>query len=292
MGLPDHTDEFTDGLDPSMWRVRGEEWGDAPVYLSYDQAVIRTENVSTRNGNLVITTDWLDEPVDLGDHTRYFSTGYVDTHKRFTQQYGRWEIRAKLPLTQGASRGIWPAIWMLNTGDARGEIDLMESYGAPNDQPSMRDGGWSSTLHEDSWHASGTEQIQAPDTPDPADGSYLGDRFHTWTLEWVPGEMRFLFDGVEYWRVTEAEEPWLGEAFTEEGVDLRLNTQVGMEWAGFVTPETFDEITLPAEYLVDYVRIWEYEPGDQPFARGLRPEQPGLGRAPIPERGRPTDSPG
>ena len=46
-------------------------------------------------------------------------------------QYGRFDIRTKLPHGQG----IWPAIWMLPTDDrygswaSNGEIDIMEYKG-------------------------------------------------------------------------------------------------------------------------------------------------------------------
>ncbi len=50
----------------------------------------------------------------------------------FSQTYGRYEMRAKLP----TGKGLWPAFWMLPEQDrygawaASGEIDIMEAWGS------------------------------------------------------------------------------------------------------------------------------------------------------------------
>lgn len=53
------------------------------------------------------------------------------TNGKFTQTYGRFEARLKLPKGQG----IWPAFWMLGADIGSvgwpnsGEIDIMENVG-------------------------------------------------------------------------------------------------------------------------------------------------------------------
>src|SRR5438270_6702058 len=65
-----------------------------------------------------------------------YTSARLKTRKRdgrplFSQRYGRFEFRAKLP----TGRGIWPALWMLPQGDRygpwplSGEIDVMEARG-------------------------------------------------------------------------------------------------------------------------------------------------------------------
>src|SRR4029079_16611605 len=54
-----------------------------------------------------------------------------DGSSLFSQVYGRYEFRAKLPTGQG----VWPAIWMLPQDEkyggwpASGEIDILEARG-------------------------------------------------------------------------------------------------------------------------------------------------------------------
>lgn len=129
-------------LDTSRWRTR------TGTYLSYDEAIIGGSQVSVANGSLRIVTERLEDPVTRGGRLRAFDTGYVDTIGRFSQQYGRWEMRARLPLTEGASRGLWPAFWLRDSAGL-GEIDIMEAIGDPHTQLRAQPAGsWSSTIHE------------------------------------------------------------------------------------------------------------------------------------------------
>ncbi len=86
-------------------------------------------NAYIKDGKLVITAK--EETVyDMNTRFDYTSSRMI-TKGKYEVQYGRMEIRAKLPIGQG----IWPAIWMLgndidfNTWPACGEIDIMEYLG-------------------------------------------------------------------------------------------------------------------------------------------------------------------
>ena len=62
---------------------------------------------------------------------RDYTSARLTTQFKGDWTYGRYEIRAKLPTTQG----IWPAFWLLpsrtryGSGAAGGEIDIMELVG-------------------------------------------------------------------------------------------------------------------------------------------------------------------
>jgi hypothetical protein len=106
----------------------------------------------------------------------------------FTTLYGRVEFRAKVPW----GKGLWPALWMLPQDDkyggwaASGEIDLMEIVG---EKP-----------HEvlNSIHFGSTYPKRSLITTVHAlpGGSTVSD-WHTYAVEWEPGEIRFYVDGVQ-----------------------------------------------------------------------------------------------
>ena len=90
----------------------------------------RTANAELQDGALVIRV--LKEPLTGSDNiTRNYTSARLVTRNKFTQTYGRFEARLKVPYGQG----IWPAFWMLgNDLDSAGwpkcgEIDIMENIG-------------------------------------------------------------------------------------------------------------------------------------------------------------------
>ena len=70
-----------------------------------------------------------------------FTSGWLDTEQKFSQRYGRFSVRARLPDVQATN--IWPAHWLVpdqSSADCKegvsrcaccwpvgGEIDIMES---------------------------------------------------------------------------------------------------------------------------------------------------------------------
>lgn len=85
----------------------------------------RPENARTENGNLVIETRW----ENMGDCP--YTSASMNTRRKKFWQFGRFEMRAKLP----SGPGIWPAFWTCgNVGKwpENGEIDIMEMWGGTN----------------------------------------------------------------------------------------------------------------------------------------------------------------
>ena len=94
------SDEFDgDAVDTTKWDVlhRKNSHNNEKQYYLPEQATVA-------DGILRITA--VDEPYDGKD---YCSARLEST---FTQAYGKFEIRAKLPTT----KGLWPAIWLLPRG--------------------------------------------------------------------------------------------------------------------------------------------------------------------------------
>ena len=233
-------DEF-DGtsVDTARWRVRNE------TTLSFDQARIMAANVSVSDGKLSITGRR--ESISGRD----FTTGYLDTIGKFSRQYGRWEIRAKLPTAPQVSRGLWPAFW-LRADQLPGEIDVMEAWGDPASRtPNSLTSSYAWTVHENTNSPAGSQrfggwgQLRNP----------IADSFHVWAVDWSPECLKFSMNGVTTGSVALATAPWLVPSLAGP-VNIRLNLQIGSSYWGFADAAAPEQTKLPATYLVDYVRVY------------------------------------
>jgi PKD repeat protein len=252
-GNPVWSDEFTTaGINTSKWNARNN------ATLSYDQAIIYTaNNVINGDGYLRQKVERLGTPVNQGGRMRYFSVGYLDTIGKFSQKYGRWEMRAITPLTPNVSKAIWPAFW-LRDSTGTGECDVMEAYGTPRAHMDTKPAGVSEmTIHQDTNHSSGTVKINK--VPSVTQFNNADGQFHTYAVEWTPEGFRFLYDGIERWFPKTAQYPWFETSFTG-GLNIRLDVQMGDSYYGFYDPAHPETTVLPVEYVVDYIRVWAYTP--------------------------------
>lgn len=246
-GVPVHRDEFDAGLE--QWTVRDRSTHGS---LSYDRALIGSSQVAVRNGMLTITGRRLAVPVP-GSEDRPFLTGYVDSAGIFSQEYGRWEIRARLPVPPGSSQGIWPAFWLRPDNSAtEGEIDIMEAYGTSASAPyglSTRSRTQAS-LHFDQ---SGQNKTSGWTPAIPG----LDTEFHVWAFEWTPAGMAWYIDGLLYKTVRREDYPAYDAAFgTGAKFHMRLNLQYGSKYWGYPDPVDPDITADLAPFDIDYVRVW------------------------------------
>jgi beta-glucanase (GH16 family) len=218
-------DEF-DGnkVDPQKWTVffDGKPHNNELQYYTYDE-------VWAQNGNLVIRSR--KRPFTGPHGTRQYTSGKLSTARKFSFLYGTVEMRAKLP----RGRGIWPAFWMLPAHEKTWppEIDIMESLGhEPNKiYMSNHTGLWPNT----------DAHISSFTGPD-----YSAD-FHTYTVEWAPGWLRWKIDGVTRKEIT--------EGVPDQPMYLILNTAVGGKWPG--SPD--ESTPFPQQFLIDYVHVYQAE---------------------------------
>ncbi|WP_164515050.1 carbohydrate binding domain-containing protein [Paenibacillus lentus] len=236
-------DEF-DGarIDTSKWNYiqGGGGYGNNELQNYTD----REKNARIENGHLVL------EAYKEDYQGNAYTSAKLTTEGKGDWTYGRFEIRAQMP--QG--KGIWPAIWMMPTDPnlysgwpASGEIDIMELLGH---EPNKIYG----TLHYGLPHEHTQDSYTLPD------GATFADDFHTYAVEWEPGEIRFYIDGVLYskqsnWFSKNQQE---GEEYTypapfDRDFFLQLNVAVGGDWPG--SPDSTTE--FPQKMLVDYVRVYE-----------------------------------
>lgn len=215
------SDEFpTNHLDLSKWNIGqvSDQNFDGGINY-YDPA-----NVYLFNNHLVIRAT---SHVKSSNHKTYYSSGRVTTKGKFSFLYGKVEVRAKLPGTQS----LWPAIWMLPAdGSWPPEIDIMELMGSDPHTVSM-------TLH------AGSSRRQRLDQSSYVGPDYTAD-YHTFSVEWTPGQLQWLIDGAVRKTVT--------HDVPTRAMYLRINTSIGGDWPGNPTRHT----VLPQYLDVEYVRVY------------------------------------
>jgi len=153
-----------------------------------------------------------------------FLSGALSTHDTFAQKYGYFEARIKIP----SHVGTFPAFWLYHKnrkweGTQRTEIDIMENLGhAP----------WYiyNTLH----YFSNVSATYPGDPnfirPEPQGQIYSGtdysQQYHTYAVQWEPGHITWLIDGVK------TSEVWHW-ATNNEALYLILNLAIGGNWTNF-----------------------------------------------------------
>ncbi len=113
--------------DQTKWTydIGGAGWGNNELESYTDR---RENSYLDGQGNLVIKVIKEDYTGPDGIKRDYTSARML-TKGKFTQKYGRFEARIKMPLEQG----IWPAFWMLGDDIDKvgwsqcGEIDIMKT---------------------------------------------------------------------------------------------------------------------------------------------------------------------
>src|SRR5690606_28244887 len=219
--------------NPAVWtnELGASGWGNNELQNYVNS---RSNSAMDGNGNLVITA--------RRDGAGYTSARLV-TNDKVELQYGRIEASIKIPRGQG----IWPAFWMLGAGFPQtswpnsGEIDIMENIGR---EPHLVHG----TVHGPGY--SGANGISG--TYMHPQGWSFADTWHTFAIDWKPGEITWFVDGQQYHRVTRASvggNPWV----FDQKFFLILNVAVGGNWPGYPDGST----QFPQQMFVDYIRVFD-----------------------------------
>ncbi|MGX1313878.1 beta-glucanase (GH16 family) [Streptomyces calvus] len=239
------SDEF-DGAagtapDPAKWTLETGGTGNGNNELQY--YTNSTDNAALDgNGNLVITARKnTDSALQCWYGPCQYTSARLNTANTFTQAYGHFEARIKIPRGQG----IWPAFWMLGNDlgsvgwPNSGEIDIMENVG---NEPNTVHG----TLHGPGYSGSGG--IGAPYSL--PDGRAFADDFHVFAVDWSPEKITWSVDGQTYQTRTPADlggNKWV----YDHPFFLILNLAVGGNWPGSPDGST----QFPQTMTIDYVRV-------------------------------------
>ncbi len=255
------SDEFdVDGKPSSDWSyesgfVRNEE-------LQWYQS----QNSKVKDGCLVIVAQkcsYFNPHYEAGSSDwrknreiiRYTSSSLTT---KFSQQflYGRFEIRAKIPVASGA----WPAIWLLGNKwewPNCGEIDIMEYY-IKNGQPSiLANACWGSAERWKAIWNSAVVPFSHFTEKDPG----WADKFHLWRMDWDKTYIRIYLDDELLNDIDLSKTQNKGyegnkkNPFSNDVVGFKyyllLNLAIGSNGG---EP---DESQFPFRYYIDYVRVYQ-----------------------------------
>lgn len=206
-------------LDPDKWAYC-PEW-------ERDDCIWKSEAAFLRDGDLILAV--------TGDEIPY-KAGAIRTRGIFEQTYGCYEIRCKLPQTEGINGAFWlmcDGAGAENTfGGSDGcEIDILE---APHHD-------WSQIQHALHFDGYGTKHKTVAKEL-ILEGIY-DDKYHTYSLVWTQESYRFYVDGEMTWEIG-------GIWVCSVPCYLKLTVSVG-GWAG-----AFDPSVTPVSGLtVDYIRV-------------------------------------
>ena len=253
------SDEFEgDSLDRTKW---GFPWWETERKGGY----WHEDLVSVKDGNLVITTAYYDEPlenyyydnwhdrIDFDDYKEGWYTGCIETRGNYEFCYGYFECRCILP----KSSGMWSAFWMMNDGvsnvDGSGqdgtEVDVFESM-----------------YYKDKWWGAGDAVVTGihydgygEDHKGDTIGKWFAnnpyEEYNTYGVEWTPDEYIFYINGVETGRLSTG-------GVSQNPEYLILSCEVAgangvadadRHGVGKMSMDT-DET---AEFIVDYVRVYK-----------------------------------
>ncbi len=177
-------------------------------------------------------------------HGFQFTSAKLNTLDKRMFQYGRFEIRAKLPV----SGGMWPAIFMfgedhqwynLQSWPDCGEIDLIELNGnAPH-------------LIHNHIHSGYFNYARGRPAGHQTSVSGNAGKFNIYRIDWTPDYIRWFINDVQSFEFKNDGGGHSHWPF-DDWFNLVLALSVGGNFVG-----TIDQSALPQTYEIDYVRYYK-----------------------------------
>ena len=280
---PTFIDEFNGKeLDKTKWNL-GYRWADI---INNEMQGLVPENVTVEDGvckikvekRTVQNVDW----VGYKGAKKEYASGAIQTYNKWTQSYGYFELRAKMP----GGRGTWPAFWMLpdrgrdvknldertwlgrkaNGKDISpgNEIDIFEIMGSWKDPKTGAGKSHAGYFwNYDGKSASGGYALTNNGAgPEHYAVQNQETEFHTYGCAWGPGQLDFYVDGV---KVLTREDPptmtRIGSAPHYMIINVALKYD---DWTPNKIPIADIDADLPRTMIIDYVKAWSGTPNPSP----------------------------
>ncbi|MFD2940170.1 glycoside hydrolase family 16 protein [Flavobacterium notoginsengisoli] len=243
-------DEFsTDGLpDEKNWNyetgfVRNQEnqWYQKENAVCKDgYLIIEARNENKPNPDFVSKTH--KDFAKNRDSIKVTSSCLI-TRGKHSWKYGRFEMRAKIPV----GKGMWPAFWSLGVKGnwpANGEIDIMEYYTGKI----LANAAWKSNEPDTAWDS---ETFKLSDFKDKS----WADKFHIWKMDWDAHSIKLYVDDQLLNEINvDVTIPSADQKISpfQQPHYLLVNLAVGGINGG-----AFSKADLPSKYSIDYIRVYQ-----------------------------------
>ena len=196
-----------------------------------EKQIYTKNNHTLKNGFLTITAKLEDS---------IYTSTRITTKNKIEFQYGKIEVRAKLPL----GKGLWPAFWMLgsNIDEVKwplcGEIDILEYVGRKPENIFT-------TVHTQDSYGNSKNTRKAK-----IQGIEKG--FHIYAANWTPNKIDFLIDNrlfYTYKPKNKTVETWpFNQPFY-----IIVNLAIGGNFGG----NDIDNTIFPKDFVLDYIRVYK-----------------------------------
>jgi beta-glucanase (GH16 family) len=251
------SDEFSNSTgaiaqpDPSTWTYDTGNSGfgnnELETYCAWGSS---TPPCSTANPSEYVGTDGYLHIEAQNPSANVYTSARLKTQGLFSFQYGRFEVRAKVPEAQG----FWPAAWLMGNNIATvdwpacGEQDVLERINAAA----------SPDWNEGSIHGTGFTGGTGLGTKYYFPSGETAAQWHTYGMIWSKGSVAYYVDDPAHPYVTYTPANLSGLSGAVWPFDagqsnfIILNLAIGGDWPGPPDSST----PFPSEMLVDYVRIY------------------------------------
>jgi beta-glucanase (GH16 family) len=230
-------------IDETKWNMFTDNFWDKRTHFTKEETTVA-------NGMATLTYEKKTgvPDVDPSKPATPYAAGYLDTYGKWTQRYGYWEARIKLP----SAPGLWPAFWLMpDRGAAVGpqwkRADTATSGGFKGMEFDICEylSGWGPNRYNIAMHWDGygkehksTGQVTNYAQPDK-------DGFVTCGLLWTPGEAVYYCNGKQML-------DFKSDRVSDAPSNIIFNFVSG-GWDNL----PLDDAKLPATFVVDYVRVWQ-----------------------------------
>jgi beta-glucanase (GH16 family) len=241
-------DEFNGtSLNTNNWTV--QQTSNSSYHSGQECFVNSPNNVSVSGGTLNLTVRKEAAPFvcvsPSGNYVTQYTSGMVTSYTHFSQTYGAFAVRAKIPAQ--TAQGLQEAFWLWpdsqegpkNIIPGGSELDIAEFY---SEYPNMV----APTVHF------GMMTFRPPVTKDTCLLSDASTQFNNYVIIWTPSQLTFDYDGQTCLTVDRSAGSLLGgSAWFTTPYFINLTQALGI---GGNAPDT--NALQSATTRIDWVRVW------------------------------------
>lgn len=232
-------------IDETKWNLVTENFWDKRTHFTKEETIVANGQATLRFEKKAGVPE-----VDPSKPSTPYAAGYLDTYGKWTQRYGYFESKFKLP----TAPGLWPAFWLMPDRGAadgpqwkRGNTGVEASSNTNGMEFDICEylSGWGPCRYNIAMHWDGygkdhkaTGQTTNYFVPDK-------DGYLTAGLLWLPGKAVYYANGHEILHYEN---------------DRVSNTQSNIIFnyvSGGWDNLPLDDAQLPADFVVKYVRVWQ-----------------------------------